>query len=115
MRNIARPGVLRNLRSLWPVALLVLGGGIPLHSAAAQFVPFRFIIDDQDISGSDAICGPRQLSVNVFVNGVGSLRNLPGCTNPAACGSKNVNEIYDVLIPADQASVPIVIDVSERD
>ena len=99
----------------WPVALLVLGGVGPIHSAEAQSVPFRFIIDDQDISGSDATCGPRQLSVNVFVNGVGEIRNLPGCTNPSACGSQAVNEVYEVNIPVAQASVPIVIDVSERD
>ena len=88
---------------------------VRIHSAAAQSVPFRFIIDDQDISGSDAICGPRQLSVNVFVNGVGEIRNFPGCTNPSACGSLAVNEVYEVNIPVAQASVPIVIDVSERD
>jgi len=84
-------------------------------SAQAQTVPFRFIIDGQDISGSDAVCGPRQLSVNVFVNGVGELRNFPGCTNPAACGSPGTFEVYQVPIPVSQASVPIVIDISERD
>ena len=83
--------------------------------AQAQTVPFRFIIDSQNLSGSDAGCGPRQLSVNVFVNGVGELRNLPGCTNPSACGSPNTNEVYQRLIPVSQATVPIVIDISERD
>lgn len=116
MRNHTRGGTLRSLLARWPATLLlVLGGAMPIHSAPAVSVPFRFIIDDQDIFGSDAICGPRQLSVNVFVNGVGSLRNLPGCTNPSACGSPATNEVYEVTIPSDQATVPIVIDVHERD
>jgi hypothetical protein len=115
IRGDARFDVLRTLLSRWPLALLALGGVMPMHADAATFVPFRFIIDSQDLSGSDAACGPRQLSVNVFVNGVGSLRNLPGCTNPFACGSPATNEVYEVLIPTDLASVPIVIDISERD
>jgi len=115
IRDHARLGVRRTLLWRWPVALLGLGGLIPIDAGAAPLVPFRFIIDSQDISGSDAICGPRQLSVNVFVNGVGSLRNLPGCTNPSACGSPNTFEVYEVLIPADKPTVPIVVDVSERD
>ncbi len=53
--------------------------------------------------------------MNVFVNGVGELRNLPGCTNPSACGSPNTNEVYEVMIPVSQTTVPIVIDIFERD
>lgn len=115
MRGQDRLGVRRTLLSPWLVVLLGLGGLVPVHAGAAPLVPFRFIIDSQNLSGSDAICGPRQLSVNVFVNGVGSLRNLPGCTNPSACGSPNTFEVYEVQIPADQATVPIVVDVFERD
>src|SRR4051812_40945984 len=112
----ARLGVRHTFVSLTLIALLGPGGLVSIHADAAPLVPFRFIIDSQDIFGSDAACGPRQLSVNVFVNGVGSLRNLPACPpNPAACGGANVFEVYEVQIPSDQASVPIVIDVSERD
>ena len=116
MRNQARLDVLRSLFFHWAKALLCVGGFLSIDATVqAQMVPFRFIIDGQDISGSDAICGPRQLSVNVFVNGVGELRNLPGCTNPAACGSPATFEVYQVMIPVSQTSVPIVIDISERD
>lgn len=76
---------------------------------------FRFVIDNQLLSGSDAACGPLQLSVNVFVNGVGELRNFPGCTNPGACGVPLVYEVYDRTLAPGQTVVPIRIEVSERD
>lgn len=79
---------------------------------------FRFIIDGQDLDGDDAACGPRQLSVNVFIDGTnddGRPRNLPGCTNPGACGVPIPDERYERTIPNGQAEVVVTVHIDERD
>lgn len=61
---------------------LVTGWGSPqcgLVSRLGQPPVLKFIVDGQFLDGSDAICGPRQLSLrNVTLNGVSfPTRDLP--------------------------------------
>lgn len=76
---------------------------------------FQVVIDGQEL-GSDAICGPNQLRVNVNVDGVdlGS-RELPGCTNGIACGVPIPNELFQADVDRKKTSVPVTIDVFEVD
>jgi hypothetical protein len=94
----------------------------PLKAADApltsQDVPqtFELIIDGQTL-GSDAICGPNQLEMtSVSIAGITfGARDLPGCTNPFACGVPIPDEHYTVILPAGQSDVPIHMVVDEVD
>lgn len=86
-----------------------------VRPATPSTLPFRVIIDGQTF-GSDAACGPRQLYVVANVNGQDLGRHdLPGCTNPGACGVPIPNEVLQVDIPTSQPTVAVSLDVWEVD
>lgn len=95
----------------------MVSGILPASTPPTPPAPgvFRFIVDGQHLSGSDAVCGPRQLAVNVIMNGVGSNRDLPGCANPDACGVPIPNEVYEAPLNVGQTTIGIHVDIYERD
>jgi hypothetical protein len=77
---------------------------------------FILNFNGQDLAGgADANCGPKQLYVGYNINNtLIGVDDFPGCGN-FGCGPPDPHDIIEANVPKTQLSVPVALDVWERD